>query len=62
MKEEKGESPESSLIEFGEFFSLGFKVTEMVMDKKKKKKKPYLQLSYLTCLLKPLSSHLMEHI
>lgn len=61
MKEEKGESPyESSLIEFGEFFSLGFKVTEMVMDKKEKK--PYLQLSYLTCLLKPLSSHLMEHI
>lgn len=26
------------MIEFGEFFSLGFEVTEMVMDKKKKKK------------------------
>lgn len=32
-----GKSCESSLIEFGEFFSLGFKVTEMVMDKKEKK-------------------------
>lgn len=38
VSEEGMDSPESRLIEFREFFSLGFEMTEVVMNSKKQNK------------------------